>query len=231
MRLHRAAIGLAAVVLCAGALPYRLAAADAVQDKQRQADALAARIDQLQSTAEQLDRGLQRRPARPPAGSGRRHLGQDEADRARSRALGPAVADVEVRPQLLRLRRRQHRRHHPARPRHAGRRGAGSHGLRRDGDGRQRRHQRPAAGPARGRRPRAQPPSKPSSASSRSSPTPSPRSAPASTRRRRRPRRPSPNVKGDLVQLVAEAEQRRQGGRGRRPAGRDPTSAGGRPGR
>ena len=54
MRLHRAAIGFAAVVLCAGALPYRLAGADAIQDKQHQADALAARIDQLQSAAEQL---------------------------------------------------------------------------------------------------------------------------------------------------------------------------------
>ena len=53
MRLHRAAIGVA-VVLCAGALPYRVAAADAIKDKQQQADALAARIDQLQSTAEQL---------------------------------------------------------------------------------------------------------------------------------------------------------------------------------
>src|SRR5262245_53731640 len=53
MRLRRVAIGVA-VVLGAGALPYRLAAADAIKDKQQQADALASRIDQLQSTAERL---------------------------------------------------------------------------------------------------------------------------------------------------------------------------------
>ena len=53
MRLQRAAAGIA-VVLVAGALPCRLASADSIQDKQREADALAARIDRLQSTAEQL---------------------------------------------------------------------------------------------------------------------------------------------------------------------------------
>ena len=47
-------IAAAVLVLSAVALPFKPAAADSIQDKQRQADALAARIDQLQNQAEQL---------------------------------------------------------------------------------------------------------------------------------------------------------------------------------
>lgn len=90
MRLRRAAAGLA-LGLVAAALPYAPASADSIQDKQRQADVLATKIERLQSAAEMLTEDynaaqLELQQAEQDVNSAKTRLTEQEADLSALRA-------------------------------------------------------------------------------------------------------------------------------------------------
>lgn len=90
MRLRRAAAGLA-LGLVAAALPCAPASADGLQDKQRQADALAAKIERLQSAAELLTEDynatqVELQQAEQEVNSAKTRLTEQEADLSALRA-------------------------------------------------------------------------------------------------------------------------------------------------